>query len=1318
MIIDQLFEDDDKKKKLNEIDPRNYDSDEDYYNDLYGDDDDEDFDGDAADDEVADMDNDEESHYEKYVRVNNLEEEMPVIGQATGTNSQTDTPPNRSFGVMIKYTLPGKDGNGAVKVWQALETVLPRDYPRVPFQQQSTREPQARVLADLRNDQFSIVKQNISSQDIAETIASKFEGKGIPAEVIDGGVYEEAMGRKTDAKGRTQQQWIQAVYKKFPDARIVQAKMIDGPCHAMLPDGRKFSWTPVQGMAEAKASTAAFRASNAKRAKLNAMSPEERKEYDKEQAEKQRKRDDARLEKERQKLAAKKGIDEDLNRRGFLQGLGMAAAGAAGLSAAGAAQARATPDWMEKVKRAKALMAKGQSREQTARIMGIKGPNPGGAGPMSGDWGAVNYAAQEMRVKESTTPKQRKLNEAMLMEDPIYRKFKGVGRYIAERRMSEKEILQVFADAEAGMTDKGTGANRTFLGRGKDTTMDFAGGVKDAVSGVLNSIQNSVPVRAVDVAWDQATDAMANMTGGQKGAVMQAITKYRNLAKQYPKTAGFAKAALVAIAGLATGGAGLPAIAGLTYALDSAIKGDKLSSVLGKGAGAAALSAAAQGVYNAMTPPPGAEGLDPSQFPAYDDDGNLMPGFHINPESGQTYYDPGLPDEVAGPAGDSLAPSRFDAIVDNAVDYKVKQGDTLSDILADRKINPEAFKRLPGNEVFFGPDGNPNLLKAGQTIKLPDPADIADLNKMSWTTPSDPNLAKDFGNPDFYTGQYNQNSTSGLDAANNLKQQELGRWGSDNGMSAARAAKDAGGGMDLGGSTDLPSNPSAASDYGMGGNAPIDYSQPGPISTDSLGQKLEYGMPVSDNGSFIPPNPKLPAEELATQQAAYDAWKADFMRRFPNATQLPDGSLQGIKPGLAPMYPTNYTPGMDTGGLTPKAVQESIKFKKLPFEKLVDQKSTVMNWALSESIGVKSKSVHLSAVGTYTVFENVDRYRKAIMELAGVPGSTRPEFYRPDMPGGPGKQSKPGIIGKGLNWLDKAAGKVGGALSNFGHQFTTNVTKEKLKMDWHQAGKPSDSDALAAWLVKQGVPQDVVTTVYGKMGIPYTAPAATTAAEPTGATAAKPAVGAAQKQMPFYGTNPKTQKPWTYDELQAKATAGQAAPAAPAAPAATTTTAANPAGFNAGNVMKLPGMEKYATKPAPAKAPNFAQQGGGYAQINQPTTVSYSTGTKPATTAAAVSGPMKIGGQTLNPKNPADKKIIDKVQAQTAKVAEALKRPVAEMLSMVETKEDVAKIKQFVDQTFVKYGAVSESAFVVRNKLIEHITQVGAQRRREFARKS
>jgi hypothetical protein len=56
----------------------------------------------------------------------------------------------------------------------------------------------------------------------------------------------EVAERSVDGKGRTQRQWIQAVKSKFPDARIVQAKMIDGPCHAILPDGRKISWSKAE----------------------------------------------------------------------------------------------------------------------------------------------------------------------------------------------------------------------------------------------------------------------------------------------------------------------------------------------------------------------------------------------------------------------------------------------------------------------------------------------------------------------------------------------------------------------------------------------------------------------------------------------------------------------------------------------------------------------------------------------------------------------------------------------------------------------------------------------------------------------------------------------------------------------------------------------------------------------------------------------------------------------------------------------------------------------------------------------------------------
>ena len=56
----------------------------------------------------------------------------------------------------------------------------------------------------------------------------------------------EAVGGGVDARGRTQSQWIKLVKQRFPDAKIAQAKMIDGPCRASLPDGRTLSWNKVE----------------------------------------------------------------------------------------------------------------------------------------------------------------------------------------------------------------------------------------------------------------------------------------------------------------------------------------------------------------------------------------------------------------------------------------------------------------------------------------------------------------------------------------------------------------------------------------------------------------------------------------------------------------------------------------------------------------------------------------------------------------------------------------------------------------------------------------------------------------------------------------------------------------------------------------------------------------------------------------------------------------------------------------------------------------------------------------------------------------
>jgi len=106
--------------------------------------------------------------------------------------------------------------------------------------QQSSRPQQgARPQPTNRPQQYH------TSQQVGYTKPSKYSKD----DVTDVEVKEDdidTVKRAVDNKGRTQQQWIQAVKSKFPDAKIIQSKMIDGPIQANLSDGRKIVWQKVE----------------------------------------------------------------------------------------------------------------------------------------------------------------------------------------------------------------------------------------------------------------------------------------------------------------------------------------------------------------------------------------------------------------------------------------------------------------------------------------------------------------------------------------------------------------------------------------------------------------------------------------------------------------------------------------------------------------------------------------------------------------------------------------------------------------------------------------------------------------------------------------------------------------------------------------------------------------------------------------------------------------------------------------------------------------------------------------------------------------
>lgn len=648
------------------------------------------------------------------------------------------------------------------------------------------------------------------------------------------------------------------------------------------------------------------------------------------------------------------------------------------------------------------------------------------------------------------------INEGLLLEEPSYREWRQIGQQLCELDLSKQQILSLFGNVEQTMTNRDTGANRTMLGRGKDVTTKYAGKIKDMTNKILSSVQDSVPVEAIDTYYNQATNALGQLVGGDKGKVMKAIMTYRNLAKAYPKTAGFAKAALVAIAGLATGGAGLPVIAGLTYGLDSAIQGDRLSTVLGKGAGAAALAYAGQ--------------------------------------------------QVAGALGG---------------------GDATAATLAQQ------------------------------------PA----------------------------------------------------------------------------------------------------------------GMNLSYDNFVTAN-----PTTTLTPAQFAAQKAA---------RTLPE-----QAAAGGVDPELATL-----------GGMRESWIPVTT-MHKLPMEQLIDKKLTTLSWALNESVGkTQGRSVHLTHHGVATVFENVHRVGEAIVkELRGVPGSM-PGYLSPDLPGGPGKPVRPGAIGRGLNWLDKKAGQLGGFIKRTGHELTTNVTKDKLQMKWQTAGEPTDSDAVANLLIKNKVPAEIVQQVFGQMGIPYTAPSATQAADP----ASKVAVGQAFPKI----IKPGTTRYYTKKELDALQ-AGQApvaaAPAASTVAAQPTVPAAAPAakpaaktgtlpGFDYKSVMQMPGM-----KPAPAKPASFAVPNA-YGKTTYSVKPSAAASTKPAKAAASLT-PNEYIKRLGAPALPESKQFVKSLVSQ-----------VREALQNVTCQEDIARVKNLIDRAFVNHGLVNESAQALRDSMIREVVTIGAQRRRQAAQR-
>ena len=261
---------------------------------------------------------------------------------------------------------------------------------------------------------------------------------------------------------------------------------------------------------------------------------------------------------------------------------------------------------------------------------------------------------------------QQKLFEH-LQRDPVFVQWNRVGRYIAERQLTDQEITTLFGNIQQNMT--AAGQNRTMIGKGVDVAKGAAQSVGSAWGSLKDKIYNSGPMAGFATSYDRATESLKQATGGDKG-LFQYVQKYRDFAEKHPIMQKAVYAALVAAAGMvgaAGGPAGIGAAVGLMQTFDKALQGQDIRSAIWSGTKAGVVAAGTATLAD---------------------------------------YLRGGKEAAAAATPTPVAPTGQETVI-------VQSGDTLSQIAKNSGVSVQDL--MAANPQIT----NPDVIKAGQEITLP-----------------------------------------------------------------------------------------------------------------------------------------------------------------------------------------------------------------------------------------------------------------------------------------------------------------------------------------------------------------------------------------------------------------------------------------------------------------------------------------------------------------------------------------------------------------------------------------------------------------------
>jgi hypothetical protein len=228
----------------------------------------------------------------------------------------------------------------------------------------------------------------------------------------------------------------------------------------------------------------------------------------------------------------------------------------------------------------------------------------------------LNYAKKSNTLVESVcrdlTREQRRIVEGMVRDlRPLF-----------ETTLTTDQIQQIFQQAQEKQAAQG-GAGRTAIGKAVDTTKAVgsavgtaAGAVNRAIDKLGGYLQTTAPVQYFDQKFEDLKQKISAKLGADS-KTMAVIDQLGQYAKANPGKTAFVIGALTAVAAFTTGPAG-GAIAGqILRGATELLKGEKLSTAVGKGAKSAAIGGALGAGITALGDYFGNIKVVASQIPGY-----------------------------------------------------------------------------------------------------------------------------------------------------------------------------------------------------------------------------------------------------------------------------------------------------------------------------------------------------------------------------------------------------------------------------------------------------------------------------------------------------------------------------------------------------------------------------------------------------------------------------------------------------------------------------------------------------------------------------